>query len=645
MHPVAVALAIAAALSWPALSGDERTAELLHGPDDFMRLVQVLDWLDGQGWRDTRQRRLDPPDGGAMHWSRIADLPLGVTVALLTPIGGREWAIRTAVIAVPALLGGALIALLFWIATPLVPARERAIAALLTLPALCVPLAATLRPGRVDHHGLQLVLVALAAGLVFRSLHAGGGRLAAAAGVVAAISLVVGLETLPFVATTGFVLLLAAIVRADAAPSMAAFGGALAATAPALLFLTASPQDWATAACDRMSFPHLTAAAACAAVGGIAVALRNARPTSACPPPAHRHAQDAASAAASLAVSELASGRGLDRGWGLRLGVIGGAALAAAGVVVALFPQCVGSPYAELAPEAQHFLGLVSEARSLPQYFADRPGTATALAALPWLAMSVAAARLRRGGWTAPDRLAAFALALSGVAVGWWQIRGLPYAALVAAIALLPLTAALTARLERVPRPATRLALRLCVPIAYIATTMLPIIVQVIVRPPGEDARPSCELDDILHTLQDRRGHGGGALTIAAPIGAGPEILLRTPHAVLAAPYHRNVRGFADIRRIFAGTEAEVRATAAERSLDAIVFCSRHADTLAYPDRQGFLGQRLRDAHPPNWLAPVAGDGVATQLYMVELHHASASSAIGHGDDSPLGNGTGAPGP
>ena len=49
--------------------------------DDAMRLVEVRDLINGQGWFDLRQYRLNPP-GVLMHWSRVIDFPL--TMSILT---------------------------------------------------------------------------------------------------------------------------------------------------------------------------------------------------------------------------------------------------------------------------------------------------------------------------------------------------------------------------------------------------------------------------------------------------------------------------------------------------------------------------------------------------------------------------------
>src|ERR1700730_17245642 len=59
--------------------------------DDAMRLVQVRDWIGGQGWVDLFQHRLDPP-GASMHWSRVVDVPLAGLILLLRPLIGTHGA-------------------------------------------------------------------------------------------------------------------------------------------------------------------------------------------------------------------------------------------------------------------------------------------------------------------------------------------------------------------------------------------------------------------------------------------------------------------------------------------------------------------------------------------------------------------------
>src|SRR4028119_709889 len=69
----------------------------LRDTDDNLRMVQGRALLDGQGWYDLRQYRLNPPDGLDVHWSRIPDLPIAGLYLLLQPLLGRAAAARGAV--------------------------------------------------------------------------------------------------------------------------------------------------------------------------------------------------------------------------------------------------------------------------------------------------------------------------------------------------------------------------------------------------------------------------------------------------------------------------------------------------------------------------------------------------------------------
>ena len=64
-------LAATVALALPSINSGIFDA---MSTDDAMRLVQVRDWIGGQGWFDLFQHRLDPP-GASMHWSRVVDVP------------------------------------------------------------------------------------------------------------------------------------------------------------------------------------------------------------------------------------------------------------------------------------------------------------------------------------------------------------------------------------------------------------------------------------------------------------------------------------------------------------------------------------------------------------------------------------------
>src|ERR1700738_3354574 len=86
--------------------------------DDAMRLVEVRDWIGGQGWFDLFQYRLDPP-GTSMHWSRVVDMPLAALILLLRPLIGTHGAETVTLFLWPLLLFAAALVLVAAIARQL----------------------------------------------------------------------------------------------------------------------------------------------------------------------------------------------------------------------------------------------------------------------------------------------------------------------------------------------------------------------------------------------------------------------------------------------------------------------------------------------------------------------------------------------
>ena len=134
----------------------------LQDPDDAMRLVQVIDLLDGQNWYDLTQDRVNPPDGLSMHWSRLPDLPLAAVIKVAERFIGRHDAVLLAAKLVPPLLGAGFFLAFVWAAVPMVGRDGGPYAALVCL-TLLIPLA-QLSTGRVHHYGLQLVLAMVTTG-------------------------------------------------------------------------------------------------------------------------------------------------------------------------------------------------------------------------------------------------------------------------------------------------------------------------------------------------------------------------------------------------------------------------------------------------------------------------------------------------
>ena len=91
-----------------------------------------------------------------MHWSRLADLVPAAIIWSLDAAGRRHAAEIVAVIAWPAMLFAAAIALTGRIARASAAWRSRGPAMIVA--ALAYPATTLFLPGRIDHHSLQIVL-------------------------------------------------------------------------------------------------------------------------------------------------------------------------------------------------------------------------------------------------------------------------------------------------------------------------------------------------------------------------------------------------------------------------------------------------------------------------------------------------------
>ncbi|MBA4760468.1 MAG: hypothetical protein H2053_01585 [Sphingomonas sp.] len=538
-NAMAAGLALLLAVVWAWRDWAALSVLRLPDTDDVMRLQQIRDWLGGQGFGDLAQHRLGAA-GLEMHWSRLPDLVPGGVIAVLTPMTGAHVAELVAVTLWPLLL--------FAVALMLVAAIARRLAVsppvAVIVAALAYPASALFLPGRIDHHGVQLVLLLI---LVRAVIGSGGWRSGVAAGAASVASLVVGMETAPFLALGGGVLVLRWI--ADGAGErlrLLGYGASLVVglALAALLFRTSG---WGVATCDAFAAP-LWRAAQVAAVAPLALALAGPR---------------------------------LDT---LRGRLIVAALLAgAAGVaVLALSPACL-SPYGGVDPLLERlWLARVAEAQPLFAAPLDHAIGYVGLALAGLAATLWRWRRTRETGWAvlAGFQLAALALALV-------QLRGIYVGTLLAAPGLAALIA--YAR-ERGP---------LALAAAWIVSAgfLYPALGS-LVAPPAPAA--TCDGAGVLAQLAAQP-----AGTVAAPIDLGAYALAETRHNILAAPYHRNAQGNLAVYRLIDLPVGAARAEANRLRVDLIADCGGAWDELGAPPA-GSLRAALRAGAPPDWLTPVA---------------------------------------
>ncbi|MDQ0249040.1 hypothetical protein J2W22_001087 [Sphingomonas kyeonggiensis] len=556
---VALLLAVVLSLAWAARDWHDLAALRLPDTDDMVRLQQIRDWLSGQGFADLAQHRLGAPPGLEMHWSRLPDLVPGLLLALLTPLLGGHGAALAMVILWPALL--------FFLALVLTGAVARRLGApaatAILIAALAYPATSLFLPGRIDHHALQMVLLLL---LVRALLGTGRLRDGVVAALAIAASLVIGLETLPLLGVAGVALVLLWVAdRPGSRDRLFGFGLALplALAGVAVLFRTSG---WTVPACD--GFTGLS----------------------------WRAAQGASLAPLALALFALAGQRTL-RSRAIAAGIV--AALAGLAVLT-IAPQCL-SPYGEVDPLlARLWLAEVGEAQPL---FGAPPANAiayTGLALVGLLATLVLAWRRRSPGWSI---LAA--LQLTALAVTLLQLRGAYPAALLAASGLAVMVGA------------ARIRGALALAAAWIAGTgILYPIAATAIFPPHAEPGPNCTAPESLARL--------AALPpgrLLAPLDLGAYALAATPHAVVAAPYHRNNRGNRAMYDFFMGAPAQSETIARQWGIDYVAFCPADLEGLAkQASSPHSLAAELRAGRVPEWLVPV-DPGDAPRVYRLAKRH------------------------
>ncbi|MGH6924787.1 MAG: hypothetical protein ACRED5_13715 [Propylenella sp.] len=554
-------------------------------PDSLMRLVQVRDFLAGQGWFDLMQYRMDPPDGALMHWSHLIDAPIAALIRVGDIFGMGE---PFALAAWPLLLLLGLMAGVMFSATALA-GRAAAVPALILSLVFLDPLLFFL-PNDIDHHNAQYALTALmlAAALRLDERPSFG----AALGGGAALMLAIGMEMLPYVAIFGAVVALRwALKTLDGWPATlfgVAFGGG-----PALLYLATGSAD-APLACDSLSW----AFALPAAIAGFGFA------------------------ALALALPD-----------GSRTTVrLAGLALLGAMTLTAFMlgtPECLSGPYGMLSPELKAiWLDTVTEAQPIYDYAARRPVAAIATLGAPVVALAVALCRVSLGAreqrlaWAVPLALLGIALAL-----GFYQVRTLPYAN-VAAIAVLGAWLAELAARHGVTSPMSKAALPVVagflvacplvhLALGWAAVEALSLATGGRVAPPENpaplheatgglsNAEKEC-LDPESAALFQRVPEG----QVLAPLFYGPAVLMLSPHSVVAGPYHRAGRAILDTIHATHRPPAEARKIIERRGVDYLAICStsRESAIAAKKAPDGLLAALLSGTAPA-WLTPVAAEG------------------------------------
>ncbi|MCJ8236984.1 hypothetical protein [Peteryoungia algae] len=561
--------------------------------DDVMRLVQVRDLLAGQSWFDLTQYRLGLDGGTLMHWSRLIDLPIALLISLFSPILPLEQAEALALLVWPLLLTLPLLAAMAVAARRMGDDVAMHIALMLT--SVFVVTSNRFLPGSIDHHNVQLVLVAtIAAGLLDPSRGASGHALA---GLAAAMAIAIGAETTPLIAVAcATVGILWAVEGPAYARAARAFSLTLLISLSALFFATVPPAQYDVVTCDSLSLGFY----AVVGIGSAALFIATQLPGM----------QDVRLRVLAIAVTGVLVGIG----------------------AVTIAPQCLQNPLDELDPLLQSlWLSGVVEAQSVLAQAEKDPSAFGAFYAVGFFAICVCLFRIVNAD---RPRAHAIILALVGVcfAIALVQVRGAIFANLLA----IPPLALLIAELRRKARNAPdqlgigllfALTAFLSVPSAWALFGVLAVEGTAGVTnrmkfmaggsaATSSEGGPTCEAPAGFAALA-----GLPKGTVAAASDFGPEILRFTHHRTLSGPYHRNQGGMLTEIHIGLAEPEEAAAFLRGSGVDYLVFCPTFAQTqvMAAMKTDGLYAQLLA-GKVPGYLRPVPiGGPSGLQIYRVEL--------------------------
>ncbi len=572
-HPAFAALVYAAIVIVAQLIIHRNLTDYV-GPDndDAMRLVEVRDFLAGQGWFDMMQYRLGLAGGTLMHWSRFIDLPIASLILFFRMFLSPESAEAAALTVWPLML---VLPLMFFMGL-----AGRRIAGLqgmhfsLILTALFVLLSPRFVPGSIDHDNVQLGLVALTVAMLVDESYR--PRNFAIAAIVLAVQLGIGAETTPFVAIACMsVACLWAWKGEIFAPAAKAFALTLTVAVSAAFFSLVPPRLYSMVTCDNLSlgFYGITSA------GCVGFLL------------------------SSLFASHLS------RPWRIAILAANGAFVFA--TTVALAPQCLRNPLSDLDPMlVDLWLSRVSEAQSIISVAHQQPDTLGVFYATGLLAMLVCGFRILRG-----NRASLHAMLMALIAINWVitlvQVRGAEFANLLAIPPLALLIAELRKDYMADPRNLRSILL-------YAGTLLasVPAVWAVggalaskgvvngfmVAAPVKAEETANCASRQALAPIA---GLEPGVVAAASNMGA--PLLRFTPHRTLSGPYHRDPDGMLAELHIGLAEPQRAEALLHEAKVTIVAFCKGDPQVELVSERapKGLYAQ-LTAGHIPVYLEPIA---------------------------------------
>ncbi len=200
-------------------------AGVLTGYDDHVRMLQVLNWVNGADWYDRTITRVNAPEGFQTLWTRLVDIPFAAVILFCQNFMNQRQAALVAALIAPLMELAVLFVIAPYFARPLVGKKHARLIILFLMFTSVMnykPFSMSgFHSGEVSHHAWYVILVLLLFGAAARI--AGGVSSPAPPrfmGMAIGLLLAVGIEGFPLIA--GAVLILSVLATCFNRPRMAA---------------------------------------------------------------------------------------------------------------------------------------------------------------------------------------------------------------------------------------------------------------------------------------------------------------------------------------------------------------------------------------------------------------------------------------
>ena len=555
--------------------------------DDVMRLVQIKDYLAGQSWFNTDQMRLGVLGGTDMHWSRLVDFPIILLTHFFDIFMAQDKALMLAISIWPPLTAAIIIfaiakAAKYYAALslnlslkqePLASFKTAQTFTLILLGFFVVPFF-RFEPGAIDHHNIQLGLVALAmAGAMDPK---GRFKTHFVSGVAIAVSVAIGTEVYIFAGVICAYIALNFLLRGDKARRSAqGFGLGLSAALAAAFFGTLMPTEYLSVKCDSLSLITLSAGLA----GGLGLAL----------------------------AAHFVSHKSMT--WRLMAGAVIGAMCL---FIFALQgPQCLSNPLSKIPDDVKRlWLDEVQEARPIWKLSTDWLAVIPLTLGPALLGLAVLGRQLKKDAQWSP-RWLILMLLVAATLLSLYQVRFNIFSYIFALLPLAAWTAELYTRgkakaegTENTSNIAYIGGLALSIPLIW----GFPAVIAQSFEPSSQSATElsatqmsKCYSDTVMEALNTLPTG-----TIASTSNGGARILLKTKHRALSGNYHRNIKGITAQIHLATSSPQKSYDIMANAGVEYVHFCNPSPETqnLAKENAEG-LYVRLLEQDIPRYLMPV----------------------------------------